>query len=181
MQVDDNIYPIQTNWLVITGAPSSGKTTIIDSLHGRGFFICKDPAREIIEIYLNNSKCIDEYSKQLLIVEKMLSHYSAFSKNDLVFLEYGMPDNLVFQSLSGFQLETAKMASRVIRYKEVFLLETLPYKEDGIRNIDVAKQNIIYDNIKLKYEEYGYKPIIIPASNVAARLNKIRSHLKEAM
>lgn len=181
MQVDDIKYPVQTNWLVITGPPSSGKTTIIDSLRGRGFLVCKDPAREVIETFLNSSKFMDEYSKQLLIVEKMLSHYSAYSKNDVVFLDYGMPDNLVFQSLSGFQLETAKMASRVIRYKEVFLLEPLPYKEDGIRNVDVGKQNIIFDNIKLKYEEYGYKPIIIPVSNIASRLNKITSYLKEAM
>jgi predicted ATPase len=42
-------FRVQTNWHVITGAPSSGKTTLIDQLAAKGFRTVPEGARLYIE------------------------------------------------------------------------------------------------------------------------------------
>ncbi len=43
-------FKIQTSWHVISGAPCSGKTTLIDQLAGVGYRIAIETAREYFEI-----------------------------------------------------------------------------------------------------------------------------------
>ena len=42
-------FRVQTNWHVITGAPSSGKTTLIDQLADKGFQTVPEGARQYLE------------------------------------------------------------------------------------------------------------------------------------
>lgn len=51
---------IQTNWYVITGAPSSGKTTLINELAAGGYSIAPEIAREHIEILLANNHTLED-------------------------------------------------------------------------------------------------------------------------
>ena len=53
-------FRVQTNWHVITGASSSGNTTLIDQLADKGFQTFPEPARQYFERELAKGRAIDE-------------------------------------------------------------------------------------------------------------------------
>jgi predicted ATPase len=172
---------IDTNWIVITGAPSSGKSSLIKKLLDMGHQVCNDVAREIIQEINRKRNPLDEKRKQLLIVERLLEKYSAICRKQVIFLDYGMPDNLVFQALAGFQLDLAIKAARAIRYRAVFLLEPLKIDYDGIRNLDTNMQRSIHMKILNKYMELNYRPIVIPSTDLQSRLERILIYLEDIL
>ena len=171
--------PIETNWVVITGAPSSGKSTLIEKLSKMGYRVLNDVAREIFLEMKANSVKIDEKKKQILIVERLIEKYCTISTSELVFLDYGMPDNIVFQTMLGFSSEVTANISEMLRYKYVFLLTPLEIEYDGVRKLDHEGQNIIYRNILNIYNKFKYNPIIIKSTDTSSRLNIILNHIKE--
>ena len=170
---------VETNWVVITGSPSSGKSTLIEKLSKMGYEVLNDVAREIIQEMKQNSDPIDEKKKQLLIVERLLQKYCSISRNELVFLDYGMPDNLVFQAMAGFSIDFAEKAAKLIRYRAVFLLKPLKIDYDGVRNLDYKTQHRIHNEILKKYIELNYNPVIIPSADLQYRLDIILKYIKE--
>ena len=66
---------VETDWIVITGPPSSGKTTLIEKMAEKGYEVLHDIAREIIVEMKQKSKPVDERTKQLLIVKRQLEKY----------------------------------------------------------------------------------------------------------
>jgi hypothetical protein len=53
-------FGVQTNWHVITGAPSSGKTTLIDQLADKGFQTVPETGRLHVEREVARGRTIDE-------------------------------------------------------------------------------------------------------------------------
>ena len=51
---------MQTNWCVITGGPSSGKTTVVQALQDLGYKTTIEAARHYIDLQRINGKSIDE-------------------------------------------------------------------------------------------------------------------------
>ena len=49
-------FKYDTNWCVFTGAPSSGKTSVIEEMAHRGYAVQNEVARELIEGALRNGK-----------------------------------------------------------------------------------------------------------------------------
>ena len=57
----------ETNWHVITGAPSCGKTTLIDMLADQGFRTVAEAARQFIETEMSAGYSIDELHERGLL------------------------------------------------------------------------------------------------------------------
>jgi hypothetical protein len=53
-------FEVQTNWHVVTGAPSSGKSTLIDQVAGKGFRTISEIARHYFERELAKGRTIDD-------------------------------------------------------------------------------------------------------------------------
>ena len=98
--------------------------------------------------------------------------------SDLIFHEYALPDNVAFWRKAGFELpEVLLQSARLFRYCEIFVLEPLELKRDGIRIENEADQKIIHTLIVESYREVGYDPIIIPAGSVESRLEQVSKYL----
>ncbi len=54
----------QTNWYVITGGPSSGKTTTVNLLKERGYITTFEHARHYLDTQRLKGKTIDEVRKK---------------------------------------------------------------------------------------------------------------------
>jgi predicted ATPase len=171
--------PLVTNWIVITGAPSSGKSTLVKQLGNMGYKVCGDVAREVINEFMEKDQPINEIEKQTAIVMRLLQKYKKFSPDDLIIFDYGMPDNLVFQAEHGFQLELALKATNLIKYRSVILLMPLPVVHDGIREINKTEQSKIFHLIDEKYREIGYSPFVIPPANIQTRLKNVLEIIQE--
>jgi dephospho-CoA kinase len=63
-ELDSNLlstpFGVQTNWHVITGAPASGKTTLIDLLADKRFQTVSEIARQYFEREIARGRTIDE-------------------------------------------------------------------------------------------------------------------------
>ena len=53
----------QTNWYVITGGPSSGKTTTVNLLKARGYKTTIEHARHYLDTQQSNGKTVEEIRK----------------------------------------------------------------------------------------------------------------------
>ncbi|MBI2523762.1 ATP-binding protein, partial [Candidatus Peregrinibacteria bacterium] len=51
---------LRTEWVLIDGAPSSGKTTVIQALHRRGYRIIPEVGRAYVELELARGRTLDE-------------------------------------------------------------------------------------------------------------------------
>lgn len=163
----------ETNWTVITGAPSSGKTYIVSELEKFGFNVVHDIARKVIL-----DRCIkNDYFTQLEIVNKTHEIYENLNINQSVILEYGLPDNIVFQAINNLIIPESEKYIEEYKYKNVFILEPLFFEEDGIRNEYKDKQIYIYQEIIKIYLHFGYEPIIVPRLKKMERLDFIKKQL----
>jgi predicted ATPase len=170
---------IKTRWVVITGAPSSGKTTLIKSLALTGYKTVPDIARSTIEKYGSGDCPISDKYIQTEIVERLIEVSRALNPGELVIFDYGMPDNLVFHELLGLDINLdACEYSRMIKYAAVFLCDPLPFVLDGIRDKDESRQILLHEMIKKSYVSLGYEVHHLPPGEVSDRLRSIKKELE---
>ena len=172
-------------WYVIAGAPSSGKTTIINELGLLGYTIIEEAARILITSNLEKGISIEEMRKddksfQKEIMDLRLRLEGDAPSDSPAFFDTAIPDNLAYYKLCG--LDTAEMEEfSKDRYKKIFLLEPLPLEKDGIRVEDEMKRRELYDTISEIYSRIGYELIMVPSMPVKERISFILSNISNDM
>jgi len=89
----------QTNWHVITGAPCSGKTTVIRELEQLGYPVVHEVARAYIDERLKTGETIDRIKADILsferhILYKKIAIEQSLFKEETVFLDRAVPDSI---------------------------------------------------------------------------------------
>ncbi|MFA6022862.1 MAG: ATP-binding protein [Candidatus Pacearchaeota archaeon] len=167
---------------VITGGPSSGKTTTIEILKKRGYKVVEEAARKIIENEKKKGREIVTFdgnvSKfQIMILKLQLKNEKKFDKFDgKIFLDRGMPDGLVYYELTNTSLdkEIVEESKKTKRdYKKVFLLEMVPYKIDQVRKEPVKIAKKLHKMLKKVYVDLGYQVIKVPVMEPEKRVEFI--------
>jgi predicted ATPase len=181
--VNDCPKGIDTNWFVVTGAPSSGKTTLLQKLANNGYKVNPDASRQLLELRVKSGLQpeqvrADEKQFQIELLDLMVDSDLRLNPNDLIFHEYALPDNVAFWRKADLKLPDVLIQSvKLFKYRSVFILEPLALKRDGIRTETEADQKAIHKLILESYREAGYNPILIPAGSVESRLEKVLNHL----
>ena len=136
-------FKVQTNWHVITGASCSGKTTLIDQLAVKGFQTVPETAHLYIEREMALGRKSLEILKnrvdlQRILVAMQLEIEQALQANEVTFLDSALPDTLALNRYVG--LSPNEFVSECLhhRYASVFILEPLPFQENGVRDDDSA-------------------------------------------
>ena len=170
-------------WYVITGGPSSGKTTTINLLRERGFAIAHEHASEIIAEELAKGRTLLEVRAdgewfQEEILTRQLEDEATLKEDETSFLDRGVPDGLGYERYLKLTPNPAlHLASQQARYRKVFLLECLPVKIDWNRHEDAQVQQEIHDAIRATYLELGFDLIDVPALSAEERVEFILEHL----
>jgi predicted ATPase len=174
------VMTIQTNWCVITGAPSSGKTTVINALSMRGLLTAPEVAREYLsQLLKNDPNAFNNHRGEQIVQDKILDlkleREHKLPADELIFFDRGVPDSLAYYRY--YQLNTDSMLKKinVFKYAYVFYLEGLPVVNDDVRQEDEAQAKLIGQHIFQAYEDLGYDIIRIPAYPVEDRINQILS------
>ena len=172
-----------TNWYVVTGAPSSGKTTVLNGLRKMGFLIYPETARFLIDKEIKKGKKIGEIRKneaefQEKIFKMKLAREKATSEDKTVFFDRGIPDSLAYYKVAGLNWKKIYKYCNEKRYKKVFFLEKLLYKKDYARTENVHSVKIISNLLKKNYRSLGYKLIIIPVASPSRRVGMILKKIK---
>ncbi|NDE84077.1 MAG: hypothetical protein EB044_04880, partial [Actinobacteria bacterium] len=137
---------IHTKWYVITGGPSSGKTTTVNLLQDLGYKTTIEVARHYIDLQRINGRSTEQVREnqrnfQHKILNIQLRLEKRLDPDQLVFLDRALPDELAYYNY--FKLEPdSKLINSLHKftYKKVFIMELLPLHKDYARTEDSNAQ-----------------------------------------
>ncbi|MBI3441431.1 MAG: ATP-binding protein, partial [Proteobacteria bacterium] len=171
-------FQTKTNWCVVTGAPSSGKTSVINELARRGFTVESEVARELIELGISKGRTLeqvraDAQGLQTGILEVALAREMELDPDKIVFLDRGLPDSITYFKLAGLDGMEALATSYLFQYCAVFIFDRLPLVKDDVRTEDGKLADQIDKNLEADYKSVGYTPVRVPVMPVTARADFI--------
>lgn len=176
-------FQIDTKWVVFTGAPSSGKSTTLEALSKRldDFKYKKEIARSYFEKLLMNSSYSrnieNEANDQKEITAQKYALEESLNHNKQIFLDRGMPDSITYYRTCGLDPCEPLPHSTKFKYNKVFIFESLPPKNDGIRVEDEKLSILIRKWLEKDYIYLGYNVIKVAVDTLDNRVDFILSQL----
>jgi predicted ATPase len=176
-------FGVQTNWHVITGAISCGKTTLINMLADKGFQILPETSRQYIEREVAKGRTLDDiFSSQAderAMTDMQQSAEFGLQATDVVFLDHALPSYLWFWRLIGLNPNELLPDCFHHRYASVFILDQLPLELDGARIEDEAYTTLLDEWLVRDYSALGYHVERVPVLSRQERLEFVLEKLSE--
>jgi predicted ATPase len=175
------------NWYVITGSPSTGKTTLIEMLEKQGYKTVHEAARTMIDNAISRGISADELRRDEKKFQENVARLkcqieSDIAKDEPVFFDRGIHDTLAYMRLHGYKIDKWLVDLSIkSTYKKVFLLDALPfYVQDYARTEEKKEAKLLAGHLNDVYIEYGMNPIKIKYTSVEERLKIILRETKLA-
>jgi predicted ATPase len=178
-------FRVQTNWHVIAGAPSCGKTTLIDQLANQGFQTVPETARLYIKREMAEGQTIhpihtDPAALQRSIKDMQLSIEGGLRANDVLFLDAAVPSSLAYYRVFGLNPNEILLECFHHRYASVFILDPLPFQPDDERVEEIAAVAGYLDEWHTRdYIALGYDVVRVPVLPPQERLAFVLERLSE--
>ena len=178
-------FKIQTNWHVITGAPCSGKTTLIDQLSRIGHPTANETAREYFEIEMAKGRTSQEiresgHPTQMGIFGMQQRLENELRPEEVIFLDRALPDSLTFHRVFGLHPDQLLLECFKHRYASVFVLDRLPFaREVQLGPEDEITARFIDKWLELDYAAMGYHVVRVPVSPPHERLSFVLKTISE--
>jgi predicted ATPase len=175
-------FGVQTNWHVITGVPSSGKSTLIDQLADRGFQTVPEAGRQCVERELARGRTMDEIREnmaalQIAIKNRQLEVEHGLPADDLLFLDGAVPGCLAWSRAYGLNPNEILAECFHHRYATVFILDPLPFHKNGARNGDAPIVGFLDKWLARDYRSLGYQVVRVPVLSIHERLSFVLERL----
>lgn len=173
----------QTNWYVITGGPSSGKTTTVNLLKDRGYITTMEHARHFLDTQRLKGRTLEEVRRnqrafQLGVLDMQIEQEKEISREVQVFLDRAIPDALAYYRFLNLSVdEKLTKALQTVSYKKIFIMDYLPLKNDYARIENAESQKKIHDLITEVYEALPFPVIHIPVLAAEERVDFILNNL----
>jgi predicted ATPase len=177
-------YGVQTNWHVITGAPCSGKSTLIDQLADRGFQTVPETGRIYFEREMAKGRTADEIREnmaaiQTAILDMQLEIEHGLRANDAIFLDGAVPGSLAWYRAFGLNPNEILLECFHHRYASVFVFDLLPFQDDGARNGDAPIVGFLDEWLAHDYNALGYNIVRVPVLSLQERLAFVLERVSE--
>lgn len=177
-------FEIQTHWHVITGAPCSGKTTLINLLAGVGFRVVPEAGREYVEREIARGRTLEEIRADDIAFDRVIKALQLETERGLrpehtLFLDRGLPDCLAFFRLAGLDLNEILSECFHHRYASVFVLDRFPTQQDCARIEDELTAEYLDEWHARDYTSLGYDVIRVPVLPPEARLEFVLERLNQ--
>lgn len=176
----------EVNWInrfvVITGGPGSGKTSLIEALQRAGYARSVEAGRAIIQNQVAIGGLALPWRNRELFAELMLSweirsYEIAKQERGPVFFDRGVPDIMGYLRLCNLPIpEHVRKAADIFRYHQSVFI-TPPWQEifgqDHERKQDFDEAVRTYQAMVATYNECGYELVEVPCVPVAERVQFI--------
>ena len=168
--------------ILLTGAPGTGKTTVIEALINHQYYCLPEISRSIIlegqqegvdQLFLSdpdlfNSRVLEERINQFKSCNSM--------NHDFVFFDRGLPDIMAYNNyINEAHDQKLVHALATYRYDEVFIFPPWQkiYQQDNERYETYEEATAIHHNIITTLDELQYQYHLIPLDTIAARVQFI--------
>lgn len=168
-------------YYIITGAPSTGKTSILNELSNKGFKCHSEIARQVIRENLDSGSEIFPWNQMQLfsdmVLDRMKTLVTSFNPNQIQFLDRSMVDLIGYMHFAGKEapIHYKAEALKVGYAKKVFYL---PIWED-IYTTDEERKESVEEAMKIDralfnaYDSLGFEMIEVPRGSVMERVDFI--------
>jgi predicted ATPase len=166
-------------FVVITGGPGSGKSTLIDALAARGFTRTIEAGRAIIKEQVASGRGALPWSDPRAFAEQMFewelrSYARALTADGVVFFDRGIPDVVGYLRLMNLpvppHIDEAAWSHRYNAH--VFIAPPWPaiFTQDAERKQTLEEAARTYETMVATYTDYGYGLTELPRASVAERV-----------
>lgn len=175
----------RTNWYVITGAPSSGKTTLLKELEKRGYRVIHEVARAFIEEEMQQGRTLEEIradkrSFENRVLNAKIAIEANLPKDEVIVFDRAIPDSIAYFEIAGLDTEEVTAMSPRNEYKKVFLLDRLPYDRDHVRIEETETAARLDHGLEAGYTMLGYDVTRIGVMPAEERLRLILREIETA-
>lgn len=174
---------MKNNWYVITGAPCSGKTTIIQLLERAGYKVIYEAARVYIDREIKKGRSLKEIRKNEFVFQRKVLDFKIqaekkLNPKEIVFLDRGIPDTIAYYKLLSIPADK-KLESIAKRswYKKIFFFEKLDYEKDYARTETEEEIKKLEKLLLDIYKKLNLSIIKVPVMKIEDRLNFILNNL----
>lgn len=175
---------VPTNWCVITGGPSSGKTTTVNLLRELGYKTTIEHARHYLDTQRQQGHTVEEVRAnqrafQLGVLKMQIEQEAELDPREFVFLDRAIPDALAYYRF--LHLRPDKMlldALSLVSYRQIFLLDPLPLVRDYARTEDAAAQKKLHKLLGEVYRSLGFPVVTVPVAPSDERVEFILRAVK---
>lgn len=173
----------KTNWYVITGGPSSGKTTTVNLLKAMGYKTTIENARLYFDMQRMNGHPVEEVRKhqeefQRNVLMMQIELEKQLNPEEVIFLDRAIPDAHAYYHFLGLPEDPLLAeALRTVGYKKVFILDCLPLVQDYARREDEVAQKKIHEKLIEVYEDLPFPTVRVPVLPSEARVDFILKNL----
>jgi len=168
------------NFIVLTGGPGGGKTSIIEALRQLGYPVVEETGRSMIRERLNRglSPRPEPAEFARLLFETDLEHYRRLAgSKELTFFDRSFLDgacllagvNKTYYEHIGATLKSCRFNRRVFitpPWKDI-------YCNDGERDQTFEEAVASYETLDAWYRKMGYEPEAVPFGSVGDRVEYI--------
>ena len=169
---------------IISGGPSTGKTSVINALKKKGYKVLIEAAR-----YLGDNdkrfkgksiKGIDKKKFQDAIFELQKKQIVGLKNEKIVFSDRGLGDTIAYYRINKLKVPKNLINyAKKFKYSGIFILDFLDFYEvDKLRKETKEEQEFIQREIIKSYKELGYGFIIVPFMSIEDRSRFIISKIK---
>ena len=172
-----------SNWYVITGGPSSGKSTVIRALKDMGYKTTIEFARHYIDLQRMNGRTTEEIRMnqrqfQHKVLNLQVNLERRLDPTEQIFFDRALPDEEAYYKY--FHLEPDEKLVECLNsatYKKIFIMDLLPLDSDYARTEDRQAQLDLHQLIIDVYTKRGEPIVFVPVLPVKERVQFVLDHL----
>lgn len=174
-------------YYIITGAPSTGKTSILNQLRSKGYICHKEIAREVIRENLDAGLDVFPWNNMHqfsdMVLSRMQELVKTFDPNQVQFLDRSMVDLIGYMKFANQEVPPhyLKEALSVGYAKKVFFLPIWHdiYTQDEERKESIEEAEKIGNSLEETYASLGFELIHVPHVSIEERVAFILEECKE--
>ena len=184
-----NFPVVRNNYVIISGCSGGGKSTLLAEIARRGYQIVLEPGRQIVKEQIVIEGDALPWTNLQKFLDLALSRYlyqfnSQRELQQFVFFDRGIIDALL---LNQSQPDYFQHAANMFKYNRLVFLVP-PWEEifasDTERKHDFKSAKKEFDELLIKYKNFGYETVLIPKVSVEERadfiLKKLGAQIKGA-